>query len=63
MGHTETGEGTSLRNLPDPQLIALWARIRIHYAVTRKDDSCYPAAKDDYEAVLAEYRRRLDGWM
>jgi hypothetical protein len=50
-----------LRGLADPEFFAYWAEVRLRYAVTSERSPEHPASKRDYDAVLAEYRRRLDG--
>jgi len=47
---TETG----LQELSDPEFFVRWARVRLRYATARTAE-----IRADYDAVLAEYRRRL----
>jgi hypothetical protein len=52
---TTAPDSADLRELSDPDFFAYWAKIRLRYAVERT------ATKQDYDDVLAEYRRRIDG--
>jgi hypothetical protein len=54
MSSTAT-DSTDLRELTDPDFFVYWAKVRLRYAVE------HTASKQDYDDVLAEYRRRLDG--
>ena len=56
-----TGGPRSLRELPDPEFIALWASLRGRLALTPAGNSGHPEIKRRYEAARAEFRRRLDG--
>jgi hypothetical protein len=62
MSSTAT-DSADLRELSDPDFFTRWAEIRLRYATTPKNSFYYPARKLDYEAVVAEYRRRIDGGM
>jgi hypothetical protein len=50
-----------LQELSDPEFFTRWAEIRQRYAMTPKSSPDHPASKRDYDAVIAEYRRRMDG--
>ncbi len=50
-----------LRELPDPEFIALWARLRGRLAATPAGSPGHLEMKDQYDAMKAEFRRRLDG--
>jgi hypothetical protein len=53
----KTDRVTYLQGLGDPDLIRLWGELRC--SLTRAG----PDTKSLYDAVLAEYRRRIDGGM
>jgi hypothetical protein len=55
------GDPHRLRELPDPEFIALWASLRGRLALTPAGNSGHPEIKRRYEAAKAEFRRRLDG--
>jgi hypothetical protein len=57
----ETGHDSALRELSDPEFFARWAQVRLRHAVTPQRSPEYAASKAAYDAVLAEYRRRMDG--
>jgi hypothetical protein len=57
----QTGHDSDLRELSDPEFFARWAQVRLRHAVTPRSSPEYSAGKQDYDAVLAEYRRRMDG--
>ena len=48
-------EEHDLRELSDPEFFVHWAQVRMSYAVE------HIATREDYEAMVAEYHRRLDG--
>ena len=50
-----------LRELPDPQFIAVWAALRGRLATTPAGTAGHHEIKRAYDAAQAEYRRRLDG--
>jgi hypothetical protein len=50
-----------LRELPDPEFIAVWASLRGQLARTPAGHPGHPEIKNRYDAAKAEYRRRLDG--
>jgi hypothetical protein len=57
-----TDEGditTRLAALSDPELIARWASLRARLAY--KTDPRHDEVKREYDAVVVEYRRRIDG--
>jgi hypothetical protein len=51
----------NLRELADPEFIALWASLRGQLARTPIDSAAHPEIKDRYDKAKAEFRRRLDG--
>ncbi len=51
----------SLRELPDPEFIALWASLRDRLTRTPTGSPGHPEIKSRYDAAKAEFRRRLDG--
>ena len=51
----------TLRELTDPEFIALWASLRGRLARTPVTSAAHPEIKGRYNAAQAEYRRRLDG--
>jgi hypothetical protein len=51
----------SLRELPDPEFITLWAALRGRLAVTPAGNAGHPEIKRQYDAAKAEYARRLAG--
>jgi hypothetical protein len=55
------GDPRSLRELPDPEFIALWASLRGRLAQTPAGKSGHPEIKSRYDAAKAEYHRRLGG--
>ena len=52
---SSTATETGLRELSDPEFFDRWAQVRLRYAVD------HTATRQDYEAMVAEYRRRMDG--
>jgi hypothetical protein len=54
MSSTAT-DSAGLRELSDPDFFVYWAKVRLRYAVE------HTASKQGYDAVLAEYQRRMDG--
>lgn len=52
---------SDLQELSDPAFFAYWAEVRQRYALTPKSSPEHEAGKRDYSAVLAEYRRRING--
>jgi len=54
-------ENADLRELGDPGFFTHWADIRNRLARTPKDDPEHGEIKRQYDAVAAEYRRRLSG--
>lgn len=62
VGRNITDEGDITRKrlatLQDPQLIARWAELRVRLAYKRDPD--YAALKAEYDALVAEYRRRIE---
>jgi hypothetical protein len=54
-------ENAGLRELDDPGFFTRWADIRNRLARTSKDDPGHGEIKRQYDAVAAEYRRRLSG--
>jgi hypothetical protein len=52
-----------LRELSDPEFFALWAVIRHRLILTSADSPEHSEFKRRYDAVKAEYRRRIDGGM
>lgn len=51
----------SLRELPDPEFIALWASLRGRLAHTPAGSPGHREVKSRYEAAKTEFRHRLDG--
>jgi hypothetical protein len=60
-GPAQAGHDSDLRELSDPEFFARWAEVRQRYAVTPKSSPGHPESKQDYDAAVAEYRRRMDG--
>ena len=57
-----TDEGDSrLTSLSDPELIAHSAAVRTRLALTPKSDPGRAEVKAEYDAVLMDYRRRIEG--
>ena len=50
-----------LRGLADPEFFTHWAAARSKLALTSSSSPKYSEIKDEYDALAAEYRRRLDG--
>jgi hypothetical protein len=50
---TTATDSADLRKLSDPDFFAYWAKVRLGYAVE------HTASKQEYDAVVAEYQRRL----
>lgn len=50
-----------LQGLGDPEFFAHWATIRNHMAMTSTDDPKHAEIRERYDAVTAEYRRRMSG--
>jgi predicted thioredoxin/glutaredoxin len=59
MGTAELTAESDLAHLDDPALIAHWASARTALALTPRDDPGHAEVKAAYDAVLAEYRRRV----
>lgn len=53
----------ALRGLTDPEFFAHWATVRNRLILTQADSPERYEIKRRYSAVLAEYRRRIDGGM
>jgi hypothetical protein len=53
--------GSDLRELSDPEFFTRWAAIRSRLFWTPKGNPEHSEDKRLYEAVAAEYRRRIDG--
>jgi hypothetical protein len=58
---TESAHDSDLGELADPEFFAYWADVRNRVAVTRLGTPEHAEVKQLYDAVLAEYRRRMDG--
>jgi hypothetical protein len=58
---TTATDSADLRELSDPEFFVYWAKVRLRYAVTPPGSPGHPASKRDYDAVLADYQRRMDG--
>jgi hypothetical protein len=54
------GELDHLRGLADPEFFTQWAAARSRLALMSSSSPKYSEIKDDYDALAAEYRRRLD---
>jgi hypothetical protein len=52
---------SDLQELSDPEFFARWAEVHQRYAMTPMSSPEHQASKRDYDAVVAEYRRRMDG--
>jgi hypothetical protein len=50
-----------LQELGDPEFFAHWAAVRERLIRTPKDSPGHPEVKRQYDAVTAEYYRRIDG--
>jgi hypothetical protein len=50
-----------LQGLADPEFFRQWAAARSRLALTSSSSPKYSEIKDEYDALAAEYRRRLDG--
>jgi hypothetical protein len=57
-GHQRSG---SLRELSDPEFFTHWAAVRSRLSRIPAGKPGYCEAKRQYDAVAAEYRRRIDG--
>jgi len=53
----------ALHELTDPEFFAYWATVRNRLILTPADSPKRSEIKRRYSAVLAEYRRRIDGGM
>jgi hypothetical protein len=51
---------SDLAEMDDPALITHWADARRRLALTPKDAPGHAEVKQAYDAVLAEYRRRVE---
>ena len=60
---SEDEENRELREMNDPEFFAHWAAIRNRLIVTPTGSSKHSEAKRRYDAVTAEYRRRIGGEM
>lgn len=52
---------SNLQELDDPAFFTYWAALRNQLALTPKSSPNYPEIKRCYDAVISEYRRRIDG--
>jgi hypothetical protein len=52
-------DASDLAAMDDPALITHWARVRSELALTPKGSPRHADVKAAYDAVLAEYRRRV----
>lgn len=50
-----------LRGLADPEFFTHWAAARTRLALTSTGSPKWLEIKREYDVVVAEYRRRLDG--
>ena len=50
-----------LRGLGDPEFFSQWAAARTQLALTSTSSARHTEVKREYDALAAEYRRRLDG--
>jgi hypothetical protein len=50
-----------LRELGDPEFFAHWAAVRWRLVSMPNDEPGYYGIKRQYDAIAAEYRRRIDG--
>jgi hypothetical protein len=57
----QTGHDSDLRELDDPEFFAHWAAVRYRMAMAPAGTPGHAEIKTRYDAVVAEYRRRLDG--
>jgi hypothetical protein len=55
----DVSETSDLQELSDPEFFAHWAAIRTRLFRTPKGKPGHPQIKARYDAVTAEYRRRL----
>jgi hypothetical protein len=60
-GRRRVDELDHLRGLADPEFFTQWAAVRSRLALTSSSSPKYSEIKDEYDALAAEYRRRLDG--
>jgi hypothetical protein len=54
-------DADDLQGLPDPEFFARWAAVRARLALTPKTSAEHEDIRQDYDAVTAEYRRRMVG--
>jgi hypothetical protein len=52
-----------LQELADPEFFSHWADVRNRLALTSPGSTEHAEIKRRYDAVAAEYRRRIDGAM
>jgi hypothetical protein len=52
-----------LRQLGDPEFFARWAEVRHRLILTAADSPERAEVKPSYDALKAEYQRRIDGGM
>lgn len=60
LSRQKDGNG-DLRELGDPEFFAHWAAVRWRLVRTPKSEPVYYEIKRQYDAIAAEYRRRIDG--
>ena len=59
-GRWRADELDHLQALADPEFFTQWAAARSRLALTSSSNPKYCELKDEYDALAAEYRRRLD---
>jgi hypothetical protein len=50
-----------LRELSDPDFFARWAQTRYRLFTIPREDPEHPEVRREYSAMVAEYRKRMDG--
>jgi hypothetical protein len=54
-------QADDLRELSDPEFLAQWAAVRNRLFYIPKGQPEHRESKRQYDAMIAEYRRRMDG--
>jgi hypothetical protein len=61
VGTQAVTDDADLEVLSDPEFFARWAAVRSRLALMPKTGAGRDEARQEYDAVTAEYRRRMEG--
>jgi hypothetical protein len=58
---SRAADSADMHELDDPSFFAYWAEVRNRLARTPQGSPGHGEIKGEYAAIVAEYRRRMDG--